>query len=346
MGKEIRIIGGGLAGLTLGILLRRDAVPVQIHDAGTYPRQRVCGAFISGRGLDILSGLEIGNVPTPLGSYARTVRFFDSQGSSSALELPHAALAIDRATLDHLLADEFQRAGGVLHQNSRWTGSFTAEGVVRATGRRLRKTENPGLLGVRAQASNVELDADLELHFSNAGYVGLSRQAGGAVNVCALFRNHSRIKSAGGPEQNLTEIFTGEMGAALHERLANARWAPTTFAAVAGLSLQREGACESPECRIGDSICMIPPMTGNGMSIAIESAALAAPILREYCGGLVSWEDAQARISAVSDKTFRRRLGAAALLQRICFLPTGRKILALCAKNSPASVRTWYRLTR
>ncbi|MGZ8901709.1 MAG: NAD(P)/FAD-dependent oxidoreductase, partial [Limisphaerales bacterium] len=335
MGKEIRIVGGGLAGLTLGIVLRREGVPVEIHDAGTYPRHRVCGAFISGRGLDILSQLEIANLPTPLGSYARTVRFFDAHESSPALDLPRAALAIDRATLDHLLAEKFQREGGMLHQNNRWTESFSQEGVVRATGRRLQKNGAPALLGVKAHARNVQLSSDLELHFSEAGYIGLSRQPDGAVNVCALFRNSSRLRSSRSSERNLADIFTTDMGSALQSRLAGAQFDSSTFAAVAGISLARESAGISGECRIGDSICMIPPMTGNGMSIAIESAALAAPHLRDYSQGHIDWDKAQARISSGCDKTFRCRLSAAGLLQKLCFRKRGRKLLLSMTRRFP-----------
>ena len=44
----IEIIGGGLAGLSLGLALRRGGVPVTLHEAGEYPRHRVCGEFITG----------------------------------------------------------------------------------------------------------------------------------------------------------------------------------------------------------------------------------------------------------------------------------------------------------
>ena len=69
MGREIRIIGGGLAGLTLGVLLRRENLPVEIWDAGSYPRHRVCGEFVSGRGIEVLRELEIPFIRESIGSW-------------------------------------------------------------------------------------------------------------------------------------------------------------------------------------------------------------------------------------------------------------------------------------
>ena len=55
--RPITIVGGGLAGLVLGIGLRRCDAPVTIWEAGNYPRHRVCGEFISGRGQATLARL-------------------------------------------------------------------------------------------------------------------------------------------------------------------------------------------------------------------------------------------------------------------------------------------------
>ena len=347
MAREIRIAGGGLAGLTLGILLRREGVPVEIWDAGTYPRHRVCGEFISGRGVEILRQLAIPGLPLPLGSQAGTVRFFNSEGSSKALALPEAALAIDRATLDELLAREFQRHGGVLFENRRWTGSFDSEGVVRATGRRLRKGGVKGLLGLKVHARNVALEADLEVHFSDAGYVGLSRLKDGVVNICGLFRDNARIRNAGGRSAtNFGQIFSSGMGEAFGTRLNSADYNQETFSAVTGISLKREKASRSNECRIGDSICMIPPMTGNGMSIAIESGAVAAPILRKYCRRESTWKKVVEEISRGCDQAFQKRLLSASILQKLCFHRGGRAALLSTLRTVP-SVWGWgFRLTR
>ena len=57
--KPVTIIGGGLAGLTLGIGLRQHGVPATIIEAGNYPRHRVCGEFVSGRGQATLARLGL-----------------------------------------------------------------------------------------------------------------------------------------------------------------------------------------------------------------------------------------------------------------------------------------------
>jgi menaquinone-9 beta-reductase len=344
MAREIRIIGGGLAGLTLGILLRRDEIPVELHDAGGYPRQRVCGEFISGRGVDILRELNLTNLPAR--AQARTVRFFNVNRSSAVLDLPEPAVAIDRATLDEQLAREFEHVGGQLHFNSRWTESFTTAGLVRATGRRLQRDAANALLGVKAHARNVALTSDLELHFSDAGYIGLSRLPSGDVNVCALFKNRDSLKAAReSSTPDFPELFSRHMGEPLAERLRDAEFEPATFAAVAGISLRRESAAVK-ECRIGDSICMIPPMTGNGMSIALESAAIAAPFLRDYSFYNADWNETRERIARACDRTFARRLAAAGLLQQICFRRAGRAFLLGAVRRIPGALKCGFRLTR
>ena len=57
--KPITVVGGGLAGLTLGIGLRQRGIPVTVWEAGHYPRHRVCGEFISGRGQGTLARLGL-----------------------------------------------------------------------------------------------------------------------------------------------------------------------------------------------------------------------------------------------------------------------------------------------
>src|SRR3954471_22798237 len=93
--KPITIIGGGLAGLTLGIGLRKRNVPVTVIEAGRYPRHRVCGEFISGAGNQILqqSGL-LEALPAQSLHRARDAAFFSEERMLARELLPESALCV------------------------------------------------------------------------------------------------------------------------------------------------------------------------------------------------------------------------------------------------------------
>src|SRR5258708_2328276 len=101
--KPIQIVGGGLAGLTLGIALRRREIPVTIFEAGNYPRHRVCGEFISGRGLEILESLGLRRKFLETGAvHAVSAAFFVGKSDSSVRKLPSPALCLSRFVMDKL----------------------------------------------------------------------------------------------------------------------------------------------------------------------------------------------------------------------------------------------------
>ena len=131
MGKSITIVGGGLAGLTLGIGLRQRNVPVTILEAGNYPRHRVCGEFISGRGQGTLRRLGLLEPVERSGAVAaQTAAFFSMTQAGQPHPLPEKALCISRYVLDAMLVKRFQQLGGVLVENQRYPGEFD-EGFVR-----------------------------------------------------------------------------------------------------------------------------------------------------------------------------------------------------------------------
>lgn len=347
--KTITIAGGGLAGLTLGLLLRNEGVPVEVCDAGVYPRHRVCGEFFSGRGLEILKRLGLPGFPEPLGQAASTVIFYGEGTRTPIFTLADPAVSVDRARLDSLLAEEFQKRGGILKENFRWTEGFHREGVVRATGRRIArnggetKGGNGSYVGLKVHARGMPLCADVEMHFSPEGYVGLSRQRDGTVNICGLFKRNGPVPGA---VQRDLSVFAPVLSEPARGKLKELDFNAHTFSAVAGISLKREYQGSEKECRIGDSICMIPPLTGNGMSLAVESAALSAPVLREYARGTKVWEEVLGEVSQRCKKRFERRLLFAAILQRLAFNRAGRGVLVSLLRTAPGVMKAWFHLTR
>ncbi len=344
MGDRVTIVGGGLAGLSLGIGLRRRGVPVEVWEAGSYPRHRVCGEFISGRGqaslarLGLLSGLEGVGV-----GFAASAAFFAGKTRIAARALPAPAICVSRWHLDEWLSGEFLRLGGQLRTGARWVHGYGA-GIVRAAGRRAEATTDGWrLFGLKVHARRIVLDADVEMHLLPAGYVGLCRLPGGEVNVCGLFRSARPVPDL---SQCWREWLGGPLASTLHSRMAGAQLDEDSFCVVAGVGLRPQRATGLGEWCVGDALTMTPPMTGNGMSMAFESAELAVDPLVRYSHGELAWAAAQQAFARTCDATFARRLRWAGWLQWAVFRAPARRALLFLAAHSEWCWRALFGRTR
>lgn len=319
--KPITVIGGGLAGLGLGLLLRRDKVPVDIYEAGRYPRHRVCGEFISGRGIEVLRDLGLEKAILEAGGcYVQTVKMYTKSRASSLNRLPAPALSISRYALDALLADHLHQSGANLVLNHRCRSDFLEPGVVCATGRKAEPVADGWRwFALKVHWRGLQLEAQLEMHLRRDGYVGISRLRDGTANVCGLFRRRVDLPEDTRPDWR--NILKGPEGSRLHRLLSTGEIVEGSFCAVAGLGLRPKRASETGPLRIGDALTMIPPVTGNGMSIAFESAQLAAGPLAAYSAGRMTWEGTVRSCASLFNSAFQRRLYWAQWIQKLLVSP-------------------------
>ncbi len=91
---------------------------------------------------------------------------------------------------------------------------------------------------------------------------------------------------------------------------------------------------------------MIPPVTGNGMSMAFEAAELAIAPLADYSRGESSWIEARQRVADACDRAFARRLFWARWLQWMMFTPLLRGRLGSAGLRSELLWRTLFTRTR
>jgi 2-polyprenyl-6-methoxyphenol hydroxylase-like FAD-dependent oxidoreductase len=378
--KPIIIVGGGLAGLTLGISLRQRGIPVTIWESGRYPRHRVCGEFISGCGQETLARLGLLDKLIQAGAVsANTAMFLSGNANSLARPLPKPALCLSRYILDALLANIFRELGGDLHENQRWCESNFTEAVVRANGRRAQPTTNGWhWYGLKVHARNFPLQADLEMHIIKNGYVGLTRLPDNEVDVCGLFRRRSNANSddrrgaVGTPRPTIQvnlrregqtqpglptaprndlphgwhDALADHSSAGLGHRLSNASFDQTSSCSVAALSLHPQRAIDLSELCIGDALTMTPPVTGNGMSMAFESAELAVEPLVSYSLGKFDWTQTQRAVAHACDRAFSRRLTWARWLHWMMFSPIFKGPVAGLVLRSNWLWRTMFTHTR
>lgn len=336
----IQIVGGGLAGLTLGLLLRERQIPVTLWEAGSYPRHRVCGEFLSGHGQRVLDSLGLLPMCEGTGAqWARTALFANERRTSAPRPLPQPALCLSRHALDALLARAFSERGGELKTRQRRDSIPAEPGWIQATGRQPQaQVGGWRWFGFKAHAENVVLDADLELHVSQNSYVGLCRIEGGRVNVCGLFRRH--VGEAPSTDRTAESALRGVPGSPLHRRLSTATLVSESVCAVAGLDLRPRSLQNETRWLLGDAAGMIPPFTGNGMSLALESAEWSVEPLTRFASGRCSWEQARRDYAAHSGFRTRRRLRWAGVLQRLLFLPAAPALLLTLSRPEPV----WRRL--
>jgi menaquinone-9 beta-reductase len=185
--QPIRIIGGGLAGLSLGIALRQADVPTEIFESDAYPRHRVCGEFITGLSQATIEKLGISRAFAGAASHP-SVTWYLRDRAVARQNLPAPARAISRFTLDARLAEMFVASGGRLETRARCEHSGLRAGCVDTSGR----TPSPSSpwLALKVHARGIETADSLELHLSDGAYVGLSSVENGWTNICGLFRRH------------------------------------------------------------------------------------------------------------------------------------------------------------
>lgn len=319
MKRPIVIAGGGLAGLSLGIALRRREIPVVLHEAGSYPRHRVCGEYISGVSDAVLDELGI-RVHLSDAERLETARWSDGAGLLS--EMTVSARGISRWRLDQRLATDFVQSGGELKLASRVDGGT---GIVSAAGRRRRASR---WVGLKVHVNGLAMASDLEMFAGSNGYVGLARIEDGKVNVCGLFRADER---GGGKSVDLLLSTLARGGLLLlAERLRRADLDAASFCSVAGFEPGTQGAADFA---IGDAAQMIPPFTGNGMSMAFESAALAIEPLVEFASDRISWDEAALACSHRQKKRFRRRMWIACGLHGFLTTRWGSRVASACARG-------------
>jgi flavin-dependent dehydrogenase len=296
------VAGGGLAGAAAACVLARAGVPVLVIEREAQAVEKICGEFISaeaqaylrGLGLDIaaLGGATIGGFRLVRGD--KTV----------SCALPFAGIGLSRRVLDEALlrraanlGAEIRRGQSVSLKRDRAPIVLTSPGraemqtdtLFLATGKhdlrgiRRPMTGAPDLVGFKLHlrlvpAQQAALAGHVEIVLIDRGYAGIQMVERDRANLCLLVER-SRLRDAGGRWDGLLDDLR-RTAPHLRTRLAGAvplSPRPLSIFRVPYGFVHAPVAEDPPGIfRLGDQFGVIPSFTGDGMSIALHSAAVAA----------------------------------------------------------------------
>jgi len=299
------VIGGSLAGSAAAYALARTGARVIVLEKARFPRDKVCGCFLSDEAFPVLArmgfGDELGRKGVETITHFRLVR---RDGSAVEAQLPGPVMSVSRSCLDSLAAGAAERAGAemrfgatVLSLEGDLQEGFCVKGldwevgaraVVGAWGRysaldgRLGRTfirGKPSLFGFGKQFTGIgeRLSGVAVLHFLEGGYLGLSRVEGGRVNLAGLVTTAVAKRAHSSLEELLSDA--GQKSRALAADLEGL--SPLTGPVLLSepVLLGAHGALAGDVLCVGDAAAVVDPYTGTGMSLALRfGEAVAAPL--------------------------------------------------------------------
>ncbi len=304
---DVIIVGGGLAGLVSAIHLSKQGIEVLVIEKNSYPKQKVCGEYISNEVLPYLQSLGVD--PIKLGA-KKINRFMLSTPKNNVIEtkLPLGGFGISRFTLDFTLAKKAKDNGVTIIQDTvtdikflddefrvvtKNSGSYRAKITIGAHGKRsvvdvalnrnFIKNKSP-FLAVKLHLKGNFPDDLVALHNFKGGYCGLSKVENNHINACYIadFKSFQKFKNIQDFQKEV--LYKNSFLKTIFE---NSEPVFSKSLTISQLSFSSKEPVEQHILMCGDSAGMIHPLSGNGMSMAIRSAQMVSQLIISYFTGTI-----------------------------------------------------------
>lgn len=336
---DVIVVGGGPAGSVMAWSLASAGISVLLLERANFPREKVCGDFIEPRGLKILDQLgclqsleEASPLPTThvamflrsQCAYRGEIPFYGQEDS-----LPPHGYIIPRDILDNSILRCAEKAGATIRERSAVKSVTTAQNGVLVVAQHGPKQQSyranlvvgaDGVNSIVARSAGLLEQDPRYIAVSQRGYIeGLKGRAGEAAFFFDqnLFPGYGWMFPMSGGTANIGVGILSETQQRyrinvpqLYEdfivslRGSSAEYSDirVTGRPLGGIVKTYGGAGPNHFDRgilIGDAGCFVDPMTGEGISPAMESALIGSSVLVESleqgrfdAGFLASYEKA------------------------------------------------------
>ena len=355
---DIAIAGAGPAGSSLAIRLAKTGLNVLLVEQKKFPREKLCGEFISPECLVHFD--ELGVMPELTNAHGTDLSetiFFPRNGKGLSIKsewfgsIGSTALGLSRAEMDMQLLEQAKRSGvevldetnvsGVIAEQNIVSGlklrdkngaesSVYAKIIVDATGRtrslaRRFETKNiskipADFVAFKTHLKNARITSGAcEIYVYNGGYGGCNRVEDNLYNLCFIASAEDTKRCQSDPERVMREVvFTNKRAS---EAMKHAVVSKPWLA----VPIERFGRGELVPANglisVGDAAAFIDPFTGSGILLALESGKIASSSIAESFINGYDFNSFAAAYRREYSATFNRRLRVCSMLRHVAFAP-------------------------
>jgi flavin-dependent dehydrogenase len=355
---DVAIIGAGPAGSTLASLLARAGIRVAIVDRDTFPRDKLCGEFLSYDALPVLDAIGVVEEIDAAGATRITTCRLIGTKREFQFDFPQTARGISRMRMDHLLLRRATHLGAIAFQGwtaeslvpeHRLTKVTVRQGDERVTisarvacgawgrwgrfdrllSRKFTSRSSGRYFGYKrhyrpAPNGTAPPPDTIDLYAYDRGYLGVNWIEGDETNICGLV-HESRLGGHKGGWAAFVDALRHERESI--DRLYSGHEATQPdFLSSEPVVFTPRTVVEDHIVLSGDAAGLIDPLAGNGMAMAIQSAALAAPLIRSFLSGTLDRAAMERNYIAGHARLFSSRIRWS---RRIAWLLTRPRLLDL-----------------
>ncbi len=337
---DLAIVGGGLAGLALSIQLGKKGYKIILFEKETYPFHKVCGEYISMESWPFLESL---GVPLTELNLPRISKLMVSAPNGRLLteKLTLGGFGISRYKLDHILKNLATEASvlvmdgckvsDVIFNDGQFTiqtnfGNFSSNVCCGSYGKksnldvkwkrpftRLGSRKLNQFTGVKYHIETDFAADSIALHNFKNGYCGISKIEENKYCLCYLTHTDNLKNN----EQSISKMEDTILAKNpfLKKILQESKRLYETPVSISQISFLQKSQVENHVLMLGDAAGLITPLCGNGMSMALHSAKIVAPLVDAFLQKQITRHDMEAAYQKEWRHHFANRLRYGRLIQ-------------------------------
>lgn len=361
MTYDVIIVGGGLAGLALAIDLRKRGHSILVIEKGYYPRNKVCGEYISLESKPYLFSLcpALSGLTLPL---IKKFKLTSVGKQEFKTDLDLGGFGISRYLLEELLYKQALSDGVVFMLQTKATeieynsldesykittraGIMSASLLCNASGRRsnlesLQKKGNGNESNYVGVKCHVRLPRDsglIEIHNFPGGYCGISTIEEDKSCLCYIV-NAKKLREVNNSIPELEKRVLSQ-NKNLKKIIEEADFISREPVTISGINFRIKEPLNETGFFLGDSAGSIAPITGNGMSIALRSASVLAENIHQYFSHIISKKELESNYTQFWNREFSVRIKLSRYFQKLSEYPLLTKSTIKLFNFSPQIAR-------